>query len=88
MKTQNISDIWRSIFCTPAERARLQIVVSTQAVNADTTRRILACENGYKKVNLLAIAPYLSVTLNPNMTQTDIFTQMDAQIKKISAILK
>jgi len=53
-------------------------VISTQAVNADTTRRILACENGYKKINLVAIAPYLSITLNANMTQTEIFTQMNA----------
>lgn len=72
MITQNISDIWKSVWGSQA--SRVHIVISTQAVNADTTKRILACENGYKKIDLVAIAPYLSVPLYDNMTQTDVFT--------------
>ena len=73
MKTQNISDVWRSIWSSPSDSARLKIVISPQSVNADTTRRILACENGYKKVDFVAIAPYLSIKLLSNMTVTDVF---------------
>jgi len=76
MKTQNISSIWRSIWSNSSDSTRLNIVISPQAVNADTTRRILACENGYQKVDFVAIAPYLSITLLDNMTKTDVFTQL------------
>jgi hypothetical protein len=41
--TKNISTIWRSVWSSPENRARLRIVAATQAVNADTTKRILAC---------------------------------------------
>jgi hypothetical protein len=68
MKTQNISDIWRAVWSSPSDSSRLKIVISTQSVNADTTRRILACENGYKKVDMVAIAPYLSIDLRSNMS--------------------
>jgi hypothetical protein len=43
MITQKISDIWKAVWSQPSDKARLHIVVSTQAVNADTTRRILSC---------------------------------------------
>jgi hypothetical protein len=39
--TGNISDIWKSVW--GADKSRVKIVASTQAVNADTTKRILAC---------------------------------------------
>ena len=68
MKTKNISDIWKAVWSADP---RVNIVVSTQAVNADTTRRILACENGYQKVDFVAIAPYLSITLTTSMNQTE-----------------
>lgn len=58
LKTNNISTIWKSVFGTDP---RLHIIVSTQAVNADTTRRILACKNTYNYVDGVAIAPYLSI---------------------------
>jgi hypothetical protein len=41
--TKNISTIWRSVFSSTNNKLRLKIVASTQAVNADTTRRIVAC---------------------------------------------
>ena len=85
MKTKNISDIWKAVWSADP---RVNIVVSTQAVNADTTRRILACENGYQKVDFVAIAPYLSITLTTSMNQTDVFTKMNTQISNLSAILK
>lgn len=88
MKTQNISDIWRSVWSAPSASSRLNIVISPQAVNADTTKRILACEDGYKKVDFVAIAPYLSVTLLANMTKTDVFTQLSAEIVKIGQTIQ
>ena len=88
MKTQNISDIWKAVWSTPANRARVNIVISPQAVNADTTRRILACENGYKKVDFVALAPYLSTTLQANMTNADVFAQLSTEITKIGQTLQ
>lgn len=85
MKTKNISDIWKSAWSSDP---RVKIVISTQAVNADTTRRILACENAYLKVDFVAIAPYLSVPLKSSMSEADIFTKMNAQITNLSSILK
>jgi hypothetical protein len=73
-RTQDISDIWRNAFGVGS--ARLSIVVSTQAVNADTTSRILACRNTYTKVNAVAIAPYLSVAVTANTPLDTLFTQL------------
>lgn len=71
-----------------ANRARLNIVVSTQSVNADTTRRILACENLYTKVNFVAIAPYISTTLSDNMTNNDVFNALNNQLITLNATMK
>lgn len=57
-------------------------------MNADTTKRILACENLYTKVDFVAIAPYLSTTLRDNMTNTDVFNALNNELTKISSILK
>jgi hypothetical protein len=75
--TQKVSNLWKSVWSTPENIGRVKIVISTQSVNADTTRRILACENGYKKVDFVAIAPYLSVPLNDTMSQTQVFSLLD-----------
>lgn len=85
MITQKISDIWKDVW---SHSSRLHIVVSTQAVNADTTRRILACENGYQKVDAVAIAPYLSVTLNDTMSQMDVLNKMHDQLPILGAKIR
>lgn len=54
------------------------MVVSTQSVNADTTRRILACQNTYNFVNAVAIAPYLSIPLTDSMSFADIISGLKA----------
>ena len=43
LTTKNIANLWRSVWNTPDNKNRLKIVVSTQSVNSDTTKRILAC---------------------------------------------
>lgn len=74
--TNNISTIWRGVF--GANNKRLNIIVSTQAVNADTTTRILTCKKTYNYVDGVAIAPYLSINLNDSMTFNDVFANMNA----------
>jgi hypothetical protein len=64
--TQTISSIWRPVFSATPDR--LSIIVSTQAVNADTTRRILACQDTYKYVDGVAIAPYFSTDLSKTIS--------------------
>ena len=86
--TQNVSLLWRNVWSSPTDSARLKIVISTQAVNADTTKRILACENAYQKVDFVAIAPYISVPLNDSMTQTQVFTLLNAQLNIIATSLQ
>lgn len=64
------------------------MVVSTQAVNADTTRRILACKNTYNYVNAVAIAPYLSITLSDSMSLASIITSLSTQIPLLGTTVK
>jgi hypothetical protein len=45
-------------------------VLSAQAVNDDTSKRILACGDAYKSVKALAIAPYFSVSFNKTYNPT------------------
>ena len=85
--TSNISTIWKSVWSSAANKARLKIVVSTQAVNADTTKRILACENLYTKVDFVAIGPYIDIPLTNTMTNTDIFNGLDNQLRVIKSYL-
>jgi len=69
--TQTISSIFRPIFNdTPSQ---LQVVVSTQAVNADTTRRILACQDTYQYVDGVAVAPYFGANLTNTTTMDQLF---------------
>lgn len=75
LRTNQISTIWRGVF---GSSGRLQMVVSTQAVNADTTRRILACQNTSNYVDAVAIAPYLSIALNDSMSFANIIDGMTA----------
>jgi hypothetical protein len=85
--TQEIASIFRPVFSnTPS---RLQMVVSTQAVNADTTSRILACQDTYQYVDGIAIAPYFSATLTNTTTMDDLFTSLlPANLATINATLK
>ena len=85
--TSNISTIWKSVWSSAANKARLKIVVSTQAVNADTTKRILTCENLYTKVDFVAIGPYIDIPLTNTMTNTDIFNGLDNQLRVIKSYL-
>lgn len=75
-RTQDIYDIWTSVY--GPNNPRLNIIVSTQAVNADTTNRILACRNTYTKVHGVAIAPYLSVPISSKTTNDALFAQLTA----------
>lgn len=84
-RTQDIFDIWTGVF--GQNNPRLNIIVSTQAVNADTTKRILACRNTYAKVNGVAIAPYLSVTMNDSMTTDALFTKLTTQLTLIGPMV-
>lgn len=84
-RTQDISDIWWSVFGVGSPI--LKIVVSTQAVNADTTSRILACRNTYTKVNAVAIAPYLSVTVAANTPLNTLFTQLTTQVTAVGTMV-
>lgn len=86
--TKNISDIWKSVWSSPGNINRIKIVASTQAVNADTTKRILACENLYSKVDFVAIAPYVSTTLKDTMTNVDVFNALNTEITNIDTKLK
>jgi hypothetical protein len=63
-------------------------VVSTQAVNADTTRRILACQNTFNFVNGVAIAPYLDTRINDTMSFADIINGLNTQIPLLSTTIK
>lgn len=84
-RTQDISDIWWNVF--GSDSTRLSIVISTQAVNADTTRRILACRNTYTKVNAVAIAPYLSVTVTSNTPLDSLFAQLTTQVGAVGLMV-
>jgi hypothetical protein len=84
-RTQDISDIWNGVY--GQNNPNLQIIVSTQAVNADTTRRILACRNTYLKVNGVAIAPYLSVTMTSSMTLDTLFSKLTSQVGLIGPMV-
>ncbi len=68
--TRNISTVWKQAFSD--NPSRLVVVVSTQAVNADTTKRILACGETYKYVDAVAIAPYLFSPRINNLTLDDL----------------
>ena len=74
LRTNQISGIWKNIFGVSSSRAK--IVVSTQAVNADTTKRILACKNTQNYIYGVAIAPYLSVTLTDTMSFENVIGKM------------
>lgn len=63
-------------------------MVSTQAVNADTTRRILACQNTFNFVDGVAIAPYLDTRINDTMSFADIITGLNTQIPLLSTTIK
>jgi hypothetical protein len=85
LRTNQISTIWRSVF---GSSGRLQIVVSTQSVNADTTRRILACKNTSSYVDAVAIAPYLSISLTDSMSFANIISGLTAEITNIGATIR
>lgn len=72
--TQTISSIFRPLFGD--NPSRLQVIVSTQAVNADTTRRILACQNTYQYVDGVAIAPYFSANLTNTTSMDQLFNTL------------
>lgn len=85
LRTNQISTIWRGVY---GNSNRLKMVVSTQAVNADTTRRILACQNTSSYVDGVAIAPYLSITLSDSMNFSSIISGLNAQIPLLSNTIK
>lgn len=85
-RTNDISTIWRGVF--GSANSRLQMVVSTQSVNADTTRRILACKNTYSYVNAVAIAPYLSITLNDTISYASVISGLNNQITSVANNIK
>jgi hypothetical protein len=64
------------------------MIVSTQSVNADTTKRILACKSTQNYVDAVAIAPYLSISLNDSMTLDNIITGMNSQITLVANDIK
>lgn len=72
--TQTISSIFRPIFSD--NPSQLQVVVSTQAVNADTTNRILACQDTYLYVDGVAVAPYFGANLTNTTTADELFTNL------------
>ena len=76
LRTNQISTIWKNVFGSANDRVK--IIVSTQAVNADTTKRILACQNTQNFIYGVAIAPYLSVSLTDTMTIDNVITAMTA----------
>jgi hypothetical protein len=82
-RTNDISTIWRGVF--GSKSPRLQMIVSTQSVNADTTKRILACKNTQNYVDAVAIAPYLSINLTNTMSFANIISGMNSQITKLAA---
>lgn len=84
-RTQDIYDIWTGVFGTNS--STLNVIVSTQAVNADTTRRILLCRNTFTKVHGVAIAPYLSVNLADNMTLDVLFGKLTSQVGLIGPMI-
>jgi hypothetical protein len=84
-KTNNISTIWRGVY---GNDTKLHIIVSTQSVNADTTKRILACQQTYNYVDGVAIAPYLSTSLNDTMSFDDIISQLNVEIPKIATSIQ
>jgi hypothetical protein len=85
LRTNQISAIWRSVF---SNSPRLNMLVSTQAVNADTTRRILSCQNTNNFVDGVAIAPYLSITLTDSMSFTNVIDGLNAQIPLLGVTVK
>lgn len=64
------------------------MIVSTQSVNADTTKRILTCKSTFNHVDGVAIAPYLSTTLTDSSTYDQIISQMQAQISAIATTIQ
>jgi hypothetical protein len=84
--TKKISNSWRKIFTTTL--TRLSIVVSTQSVNADTTRRILLCQNTSQYVDAVAIAPYFTANLTNSNANTLFNTTLPLNIQQINATLK
>lgn len=85
LRTNQISAIWRGVY---GSDSRLQMIVSTQSVNADTTKRILACQSTYNHVDGVAIAPYLSTTILDNSTYDQIISQMQTQISIIATAIQ
>jgi hypothetical protein len=57
-------------------------------VNADTTKRILACQNTQKFIDGVAIAPYLSVPLADDMSVDEIITAMTVELSSLSKTIK
>lgn len=86
LRTNQISSIWRGVFGNG--NSRLQVIVSTQSVNADTTRRILACKGTYGFVDGVAIAPYLSTTLTDSMTYDNIISLLNTEITAIASTIQ
>lgn len=84
-RTNDISTIWRSVF---GSSSRFKMVVSTQAVNADTTNRILSCKGTQAYVNAVAIAPYISISLNDSMSFTNIFSGLNSQITTLATTIQ
>ena len=81
--TNKISQIFRSVFSASdklEDKQRLKIVISTQSVNADTTKRILECQNSYEHVDAVAIAPYFSDELNDEYTADYVFETLMPKI--------
>lgn len=85
LRTNQISTIWRGVY---GSDNRLNMIVSTQSVNADTTKRILACQSTYDYVDGVAIAPYLTTTLSDNSTFDQIISQMQAEISVIATTIR
>lgn len=52
-------------------------------MNADTTKRILACENLHTKVDMVAIAPYLSVPMADNFTSAKLFEDLNNKLANL-----
>jgi hypothetical protein len=84
--TQIINVSWTQIFSD--NPARLIIVVSTQSINADTTNRILACQDTYKYVKAVAIAPYFSTNMTGLSIDTLMNTSLPQEIQTINTTLK
>jgi hypothetical protein len=86
--TQTISNLWRNSSIFSSNPSRLSVVVSTQSVNADTTRRILACQNTYQYVDAVAIAPYFSANITGATADTLMDTKLPSNIQLINTTLK